>query len=327
MLSRAASAIYWMTRYIERAENTARFIDVNLNVSLDMPAADGMWASIVATTGDEAAFRQGFGGAEAAMGNVLQFLAADRGNPNAIVSCLYQARENARSVREIISSEMWQQVNTAYLGVQEAIAAGRHTSDPAEFFARVKLDSHLFDGLMEATMSHGEPWHFGRLGRVLERADKTARMLDVKYYALLPEPTAIGGALDDVQWSAVLKSASALEMYRKRRHRITARDVADFLVFDREFPRSVAACLGCAEASLRCITGTPPGSFANTAEKRLGRLRSHVEYLDIEDVFTLGLHEFLKETLTELNYVGDGIHETFFALRPVARQPLGAALQ
>jgi uncharacterized alpha-E superfamily protein len=323
MLSRAANAIYWMTRYIERAENVARFIDVNLNVTLDVPDAHGMWESILATTGDEAAFRAKFPAADKR--SVIQFLAADAANPNAILACLSKARENARSVREIISSEMWQQVNTAYLYVQEATASDAHLDDPAEFFARVKQDSHLFDGLMEATMSHGEPWHFGRLGRLLERADKTARMLDVKYYALLPEPTTVGGAFDDLQWSAVLRSASALEMYRKRRHRITARDVADFLVFDREFPRSIASCLGRAEGSMKRITGTAPGTSGNTAEKRLGRLRSHVEFLDIEDVFTLGLHEFLHEIQTELNYVGDGIHETFFALRPVARQSAGAA--
>lgn len=322
MLSRAANAIYWMTRYIERAENIARFTDVNLNVTLDLPDALGLWESILATTGDEAAFRALFPKAEKR--SVLQFLAAEETNPNAILSCLSKARENARSVREIISSEMWQQVNTAYLAAQEATTAGAHLDQPEEFFARVKQDSHLFDGLMEATMSHGEPWHFGRLGRQLERAEKTARLLDVKYYALLPEPTAMDGAFDDLQWSAVLRSASALEMYRKRRHRITARDVADFLIFDREFPRSIASCLSRAEESLKAITGSPPGTFGNLAEKRLGRTRSHVEYLDIEDVFTLGLHDFLKETQTEINYVGDGIHETFFAMRPVAQHPAGA---
>lgn len=321
MLSRAASAIHWMTRYIERAENTARFIDVNLNVTLDVPEAQGMWDSIVATTGDEAAFRARFG--EAGKANVIEFLAADRKNPNAIVSCLYQARENARSVREIISSEMWQQVNTAYLYIQEATGSGNHAAHPEEFFARVKMDSHLFDGLMEATMSHGEPWHFGRLGRLLERADKTARMLDVKYYALLPKPSDVGGPFDDLQWSAVLRSASALEMYRKRKHRVTAADVADFLVFDRTFPRSIGSCLERAEHSLKTITGSPPGTFGNLAEKRLGRLRSHVEYLDIQDVFTMGLHEFLQEIQTDLNYVGEGIHETFFAMRPVAPEPGG----
>ncbi|MCA1813988.1 MAG: alpha-E domain-containing protein [Halobacteriales archaeon] len=321
MLSRAANAIYWMTRYIERAENVARFIDVNLNVALDVPESNGMWDSIVATTGDEASFRERHG--TAAKSAAIHFLAAEPTNPNAIVSCLYHARENARSVREIISSEMWLQVNTAYLAVQEAIASGQLESQPHEFFARVKLDSHLFDGLMEATMSHGEPWHFGRLGRLLERADKTARMLDVKYYALLPRPSDLGAAFDDLQWSAVLRSASALEMYRKRRHRITAADVADFLVFDRDFPRSIGFCLNRAEESLKCITGSAPGTFSNVAEKRLGRLRSHVEYLDIQDVFTMGLHEFLQETQTDLNYVGDGIHETFFAMRPLAPEPGG----
>ncbi|HEV8360187.1 MAG TPA: alpha-E domain-containing protein [Candidatus Thermoplasmatota archaeon] len=325
MLSRAASAMYWMTRYIERAENVARFVDVNLNVLLDVPDAEGMWESILATTGDEASFRAQHGAP--AKDSVIRFLAADGGNPNAILPCLAKARENARSIREIISSEMWQQVNTSYLAAHDATESGAYLRAPQEFFARVKQDSHLFDGLMEATMSHGEPWHFGRLGRLLERAEKTARLLDVKYYALLPEPGAIERAFDDVQWSAVLRSASALEMYRKRYHRIAARDVADFLIFDRAFPRSVVACLEGAEGALRAITGTPQGVVGSTAEKRLGRLRSHVAYLDIEDVVTLGLHEFLRDIMTEINYVGEGIHETFFAMRPVARPSGGAAPQ
>lgn len=321
MLSRVANAVYWMTRYIERAENVARFVDVNLNLTLDLPEGhEGQWEPLVITTGDSAVFQERFGAPTKE--NVIHFLTFDGENPNSILSCLREARECGRSVREVISSEMWQQVNRSYLAVQDAIESGTASASPPEFFARVKMDSHLFAGLMDATMSHNEAWHFGRMGRLLERADKTSRILDVKYFMLLPRPSEVGSPLDDLHWQAVLKSASALEMYRKdRRRRITPSDVADFLILDREFPRSIRYCVTKAEESLQTIGGTPRRTFQNKAEKRLGRLRSELDYLDVRDVFQKGLHEFLDGIQTEINYVGDGIHETFFAANAVEVAP------
>lgn len=317
MLSRVANAVYWMTRYIERAENVARFVDVNLNLTLDLPEGhEDQWEPLVSTAGDSLAFKARF--ASATKENVIHFLTFDAENPNSILSCLRQARENGRSVREIISSEMWQHINRSYLALQDAIATGTAVESPHEFFTRVKMDSHLFAGLMDATMSHGEAWHFGRMGRLLERADKTSRLLDVKYFMLLPRPTDVGSAVDDLHWQAVLRSASALEMYRKeRRRRITPWDVADFLILDRQFPRSIRYCVTKAEESLRAIGGRPGRAFHNKAEKRLGRLRSELDYFDAKDVFQKGFHEFLDGIQTEINYVGDGIHETFFAALPV----------
>lgn len=317
MLSRVASSVYWLNRYIERAENVARFIDVNLNLMLEIDPAHQQWAPLVLTTGDEAAFEERYG--DATKANVIRFLTFDAENGNSILSCLRIARENARSVREIISSEMWQQVNVSYLAVEEAVASGKAFEDPREFFARVKLDSHLFGGIMDATMSHNEAWHFGRLGRLLERADKTARILDVKYHMLLPRLEDVGSPLDDLQWQAVLRSTSALEMYRKeRRRRITPRDVADFLILAREFPRSIRYCVTKAEDSLRAITGTPGRAFHNAAEKRLGRLRAELDYLESQDVFAVGLHEFLQRFQADLSYASEGVHESFFAARPLA---------
>src|SRR5262249_47143954 len=141
-------------------------------------------------------------------------------NPNSILSCVRAARENARSVREIISSEMWEQVNEFYLMVNSAAAVGAMT-DPQELFASVKMSSHQFAGVTDATMTHGEGWHFFRLGRRLERADKTSRILDVKYFLLLPTADDVGTTFDDIQWAAVLRSASAFEMYRKCHGRIS----------------------------------------------------------------------------------------------------------
>ncbi|WP_448562700.1 alpha-E domain-containing protein [Trichothermofontia sp.] len=313
MLSRVADSIYWMNRYVERAENIARFVDVNLHLLLESPVGMAQqWQPLVLTTGDLEFFQEHYG--EANADNVIQFLTFDENYPNSIVSCLRAARENARSVREVISSEMWEQLNRFYLMVQEA-ASGQPLSALHAFFTEVKLSSHLFAGVMDATLSHNEGWHFGQIGRLLERADKTARILDVKYYILLPSVQDVGTTIDEIQWIALLKSASAFEMYRKRRkHRITPIGVVEFLVLDREFPRAMQFCLIQAERSLHRITGTPAGTWSNPAERALGRLRSELDYTVAEEVIQAGLHEFLDRLQQQMNDVGEQIFETFFAL-------------
>ena len=317
MLSRVADSIYWLNRYVERAENIARFIDVNLKLILDSPAGlEQRWDPLILTTGDLQIFQDRYGKATAE--NVIQFLTFDRDYPNSIVSCLRSARENARSVREIISSEMWEQVNAFYFMVQDA-SQQQAIFEPEQFFAEVKMSSHLFAGVTDATMTHNEGWHFGKIGRFLERADKTARILDVKYFVLLPSVKDVGGTLDELQWMALLRSVSAYEMYRKRgQHRITPTGVADFLILDREFPRSIRFCLKQAERSLHEITGTPPGNWTNPAERALGRLRSELDYLTIEDIIQSGLHEYLTHLLQQIYGVGNSIFETFFALKPIS---------
>jgi uncharacterized alpha-E superfamily protein len=216
---------------------------------------------------------------------------------------------------------MWEQVNTFYLMVRDAVAQGRVMAEPHAFFTEVKMASHLFVGITEVTMSHNEGWHFGRLGRSLERADKTSRMLDVKYFLLLPNVSDVGTPVDDIQWSAVLKSASAFEMYRKRFGPIRPDRVADFLMLDREFPRAMHYCLVEAEESLHAISGSPLGTFQNTAEQRLGRLRSELDYAQVDEIIANGLHEFLDTFQAKLNTVGTAIFETFMALRPVLDGP------
>ncbi|WP_008318195.1 alpha-E domain-containing protein [Leptolyngbya sp. PCC 6406] len=313
MLSRVADSIYWINRYVERAENVARFVDVNLNLLLDCPpGVTQQWEPLVVTTGDLEVFRERYG--EASAENVLQFFTFDREYPNSILSCLQRARESARSVREIISSEMWEQVNDFYLKVMEAAKAGS-LSNIHEFYPQVKMASHLFAGVMDATMAHNEGWHFGQLGRLLERADKTARILDVKYYILLPSAKAVGTPLDDLQWIALLKSASAYEMYRKNQYRITPTGVTEFLLLNREFPRSIHFCLLEAERSLHSISGTAAGTWSTPSDRALGRLRSELEYVTIEEIFQDGLHEFLDGLQSRLNGVGGCIFEDFFSLQ------------
>ena len=322
MLSRVADSIYWMSRYIERAENVARFIDVNLNLMLDLPAGSAQqWWPLVDTTGDHEEFTRRYGAAT--QQSVMQFLTFDADNPNSILSCLRGARENARSVREIISSEMWEQLNKFYLMVTSAVANPEVLEDPHEFFNGVRMSSHLFTGVAEATMTHGEAWHFSRLGRMLERADKTSRILDVKYFILLPTIADVGTTVDDLQWAAVLRSASAFEMYRKTHGRIGPRRVVEFLLLNAEFPRAIHHCLIASRESVHAISGTPAGLFRNPAEHLLAQLCAELAYAQIDDIVGAGLHEYLDGLQTNMNLVGARVAETFFATRmaaPVARK-------
>ena len=308
---------------MERAENIARSIDVNLQMMLDLPSGSNQqWQPLVSISGDDAAFAERY--ASSTRENVIKFLALDAENPNSIVSCLRAARENARTVREAISSEMWEQVNTGYLTVNAAASNQMLIHSPYSFFTEVKKASQLFDGVTDATMSHGDGWHFYRMGRLIERADKTSRLLDVKYYILLPSVTDVGTPLDDIQWAAVLRSASALEMYRKRHGHIAPDTIVEFLVLDHEFPRSIHHCLTAANDSLHAISGTPIGMYRNLAEQRLGQLRAELAYTDIQEIVGRGLHEFLDSFQSKLNQADQCIYDTFFALRPIGT---GGAIQ
>jgi uncharacterized alpha-E superfamily protein len=315
MLSRVADSIYWMSRYVERAENVARFIDVNLQLMLDGPSGEGQqWAPLVSTTGDHEEFTKRWGTATAE--NVINFLTFDAENPNSILSCVRGARENARTIREIISSEMWLQLNKFYLTVTAAAANKIGAlSNPHDFFTEVKNANHLFNGITAATMTHGEPWHFFHMGGMLERADKTSRILDVKYFILLRSAQDVGTPFDDIQWAAVLRSASAFEMYRKKLGRISPRGVVEFLLLDREFPRAVHSSLLAARDSLHKISGTALGTFRSAPEKLLGQLCSDLSYASVDEIVNGGLHEYLDDLQTRMNQVGAGISETFIALK------------
>jgi uncharacterized alpha-E superfamily protein len=317
MLSRVADSIYWMSRYVERAENVARFVNVNLLLSLDSPRASGaQWEPLVIITGDRAPFEARF--EEPSRRNVLFFLTFDNENPNSIRSCIHLARENARSVREVISIEMWESINKTYHLINDAARVAGMPADLQGFYRRVIGESHLFRGVTDATMSHGQAWSFARLGRLLERADKTSRILDVKYFILLPEPSSVGTPFDSIQWVALLRSASALQMYRQKHRRIDPGRVAEYLILDRDFPRSLHYCVVKAEETLHAITQAPRMTYGNPAEQKLGRLRADLDYAHIDEIISHGLHEYLDTFQTKLNAVGDAIFETFFAVKPIA---------
>ncbi|MBX3441468.1 MAG: alpha-E domain-containing protein [Planctomyces sp.] len=309
MLSRVAESVYWLSRYIERAENVARCIDVHLSLTLDLGQewAD-QWAPLVYTTGGHELFEKLYGAPTRE--NVLKFLTFDIDNPNSIMSCVMKARQSARTVRESLSLAVWEELNRFYLQMRERKALG----DPEQaVYNEVKRASQLLIGVGDTTQSHTEVWHFSRLGRLLERADQTSRILDVKYFLLLPTLTDVGTSLDITQWSALLRSASALGMYRQEHHRIVPVRVVEFLVLDRDFPRSMRFCVSRAENSLHRITGTAADVFSTRAEQELGRVRADLEFTSADEIIRDGMHEFIDDFQTRLNRVGAAISDSFFA--------------
>ena len=313
MLCRVADAIYWLNRYTERAENLARFIDVNLMISMDLPSEIAeQWEPLVITTGDKEYFLEHY--KEYSKQNVIHFLTFDKNYPNSIISCLRQAKENARTVREIISSEMWIQINKLYLHVESSME--KRMKDPeqlGEFFFEIKSGSHLFAGIMDATFSHSEGWEFGMLGRYLERANQTSRILDMKYYYLLPSVEMVGSTIDLLQWIALLKSVSGFEMYRKEFGKPSAQNIVDFLIFDPAFPRSVYKCLNMAEGSLLRLTGGETNK-PHRATIEMGKLKNDLKYSSTNEIFSTGLHEFLDTLQLRLNKVGAGVQNSFFRI-------------
>lgn len=312
MLSRVADALYWMTRYLERVENISRFVDVNWHLTLDLPRNGSQeWGALVRITGDTEVFREKYQGFDRR--SVLSFLMFDASYAHSILSCLRAARENARSVREIISNDFWEQVNDFYHMVVDASQDPEALYiNPHDFCQQISLRGMMLGGISNETMNHSEGWHFSRVGRFLERADKTSRILDVKYFILLPDVTYVGTTYDDVQWGALLRATSGLNAYRQRHGRIVPANVADFLVFDRDFPRSILFSLNAALASLSCISGTLPGTFSNKAEQRLGRLCAELTYTEIAMVFDTGLHEFTDNLQKDINHISDAIGTVFF---------------
>jgi len=312
-LSRVANSIYWMSRYVERAENVARFIDVNLQLVLDSPAGgEQQWQSLVNATGDQDDFARRYGAVT--QENVLAFLMFDLRNPNSILSCVQSARENGRSIREIISSEMWLQLNKFYLMVKSAAPAPRDLDLAIELFQDVKLASLLFAGIADATMTHGTGWHFLQVGRMIERADKASRILDVKNDPPAGKANEVENPFDNIQWGAVLRSASAFEMYCKKHSRVSPRHALQFLMLDREFPRSILFCLMAARISLQTICGAPPKSARSEPQRLLGRLCSDLEFASADDLQHSGLHEYVDKFQKKLNQADQAISAQFFAM-------------
>ena len=308
MLARVADSLYWLARYIERAENTARILDVNLQVTLDsdQSGADAEardWQPIIATLEDQKLFHSLY--AVTTGDTVCEFVAFAQENPNSISCCVARTRENARTVREYISSEMWERINGLYLWLNSTAARQLFAGSAIDFYRQVVDFSHQFHGTTDATLTHGEGWNFLQIGKHLERADASSRILDLKYHILLPSDERVGGNVDTVQWQAVLKSCSALEAYRKiHPGQVTPWTVAEFILMHEDFPRSVRFSTERLDRALHQISGSDQDHYANEAERLSGRLCSDLRYAEIGEILRSGLHEYLdgiQRRLIEIN--------------------------
>ena len=315
MLSRVASNLYWMSRYVERAENTARVLDVTWRMSLlvkEPRLQDQEWSAPLNITGTLFPFSGRH--KTVCAREVLHFMALDPENPSSIHACARHARENARSVRGAITSEMWEVLNATWLEMQSMDEEKMEARGVSAFFDWVKERSHLFRGVTFGTMHRDDAYEFTRLGTHVERADSTARILDVKYHVLLPSVKDVGGAVDYYQWSAVLRSVSAFEAYRKvYRDVITPLKLAELLILRADLPRSLRFCL---EQVCRTLAQVKNSQSRETL-RLAGHILSGLQYGRISDIFAEGLHEYLTDFLDQMQELSRQIQSSFFAASAV----------
>jgi uncharacterized alpha-E superfamily protein len=316
MLSRVANLVYWMARYLERAENTARIVDVNAQLVLDLQsrqAADDpkSWEPLVYVTGDEDKFFELYGEAVTERA-VIEFMLFDKRNPSSLISCIAYARENARCIRDQLSGDVWETLNTFYLKLKSDDFARYAQLGSAEYLNRVKTQIQLLFGVADSMIPRTNLWWFFQLGRHLERADNTSRILDVKYYMLLPDVHTVGSALDMVQWASVLRSCSAFEAFRRsRRGQLNLERVVDYLLRDAVFPRSILFSIAEAEQALAQITAEGSQLDDSPPSRLLRSLRVELEQIDVTTVISDGLHEFLDDVQMKISEIHASIQETF----------------
>ncbi len=315
MLSRVADSLYWSSRYLERTENYARFLDVNFNLSLDLPpGVSEQWEPLLMATGDVEEFNKRYKSYNRE--NAIYFLAFDKENHNSIISSVKYGRENARIVRENIPKETWEAFNDLYHYVNNAQKRKIWKKDnPQDFFVHVKQKVQLIYGIVDSTAIRTEGWYFSQIGKQLERADKTSRILDVKYHMLLPSIADVGTPLDFLHWAALLNSVSGFNSYRRYYGKTEPTSVVEYLLLNQQFPRSIYFCLNQAEKGLRNISGHLNGGQLNSAEKKLGNLRSDLEFSDVSEIISFGLHEYLDNLQKKINKISDCIHEQYFKIQ------------
>ncbi len=306
MISRVAEHCYWLSRYLERAENTARVLEVNQTLLLDFEVPlEQQWKPILIISGIHEFAKP----MEAE--TVQQHMTWDRDNPCSIASSIAHARENARIIREVISADMWERMNFYYLWMQGEVARELYETDRTEFYSQIKRINQLVFGIGEGTMSHGEPWDFYLLGHYLERACQTGRILDVKYHILLPSPEHVGTAVDNAHWMAILKSCSGYEPYHKHRRGVDkGASVADFLIFDPIFPRSIRRCLEyCQEAYCRIAVKR---ELSREVGGLLDELVTFINSATLDTFIRRGLHEVLTKIVDTIHDIGNAIRRNFF---------------
>jgi uncharacterized alpha-E superfamily protein len=301
-----------MARYVERVENTVRLMNVNWHLMLDLPQVQtNAWESLLHVSGDYDLFEEHYDVADAQ--NVMRFMTFDPLNPNSMYSCLLAARENARSVRDVVTAEMWEILNTLYLRVKayDTDASGFY-ANPHDFYQEIQNGILNFYGVAGANMYRGQSWSFFNIGIMLERADKTTRILDVRYFLLLPSLQEVGTALDDLQWAALLRSVSSIEPFAKKYGPVEAKAIIEYLLLDVQNPRSLIHCLEVADLEIRGLHGTPIGMYTNNAERRSGQLISELRYLKVHEIIRKGLHETLDDLQIAMNQLHVAIRERYF---------------
>ncbi len=325
MLSRVANSLYWISRHVERAENTARMLDVTYRMSL-LPyrvlesdeAWVEPWALPLVISGLATAYYEHHPGA-LVPNNVLRFMVLDPLNPSSIYSCIHAARESARTVRGAITSEMYEDLNALWLNLRARTFESIAAEGVSEYFNYVKMQSHQFRGVTFGTMVRDEAYQFMRLGTFIERADNTARILDVKYHTLLPRVSDVGGAVDYYQWGALLRSVSAFDAYRKiYRDVITPRRVVELLVLRDDVPRSLHICMNDIYAILSDLADVS----SQEPERLAGELHAQLHYGRAEKIVTFGLHEYLMDFLDKLHSLNDEITQHFLAPVYSGAQPV-----
>ena len=308
MLSRIADSLYWMSRYLERADGTARLIEINLTHLLEaedaLPEA-AEWKPLLVICGHEPIYEELLGARETTGARVTEFMTREPKNPGSIRASLRLARENARVVRDRISMEMWEAVNELYLRSEERL---ERTPGP-EYFRWLRSEVARFHGLTVSTMMRGEAFGFYLLGFFLERADMTCRLLDVKYHLLLPDLSLVGSPLDYYQWAALLRSLSGFEAYRRKHHVLRPIDVADFVILDPDFPRSLRFAVDRMQQALLGVGASESRSPALALVAELARL---LEKSDAAGLFQRGLHELLAELLERVSGLHEALREEYF---------------
>jgi uncharacterized alpha-E superfamily protein len=312
LLSRIADSLYWMSRYLERVDSTARLVEINLLHLVEAETAlaeSAEWRPLLAICGYEGPYSETFGTAEVSPGRVIQFLLRERANPGSVRNSLRLARENARVVRDRISKEMWECVNELWLRCQERLARPLAPERAVEHCRFLRNEVARFHGHTSSTMMRGEAFGFYLLGFFLERADMTARIMDVKYHLLLPDLALVGSPLDYYQWAALLKSMSGFEAFRRRYHSLRPLDVAEFVVLDGDFPRSLRFAVDRMAQALAKIGSARTDSPSARAIAALG------EQLDKSDggaLFEQGLHEFLDAFLVGVSDLHGALQREYF---------------
>ena len=311
MLARAADNLFWMARYMERAENMARILDVSYRMSL-LPVGTNthhmLWEPALIIAGADKPFAAKDLPINAR--NVMEHLALDRDFSSSIYSCVAAARENARAMRVQMTTEMWESMNSTWLEIRDLTYGKIEAMGPRTFFDWVKERSHLFRGVTYGTMQRDEAFLFVRLGTFLERADSTARLLDVKYHVLLPRPEDVGGALDYYQWGALLRSVSAFRAYRSiYRDVIKPMRVAELLILRNDMPRSMSACFAEITEILSGLRELYSRDYPSTRVAQ--EMNSRLRFGKIEDVFVQGLHEYLTAFIDNVVLLGNTISRDF----------------